>query len=83
MQVGEAQAKATRLNVDAYGGPELQFQQTVLLRFAEAIEKGHIALVPSIQTGGGSSGSAVDAFMALAAKDLLMKNESNGVIQKS
>ena len=83
MQVGEAQAKATRLNVDAYGGPELQFQQTVLLRFAEAIEKGHIALVPSIQTGGGSSGSAVDAFMALAAKDLLTKNESNGVIQKS
>jgi uncharacterized membrane protein YqiK len=74
-QVGEAQAKATELNVAAYGGPELQFQQTVLLRFAEAIEKGHIALVPSIQTGGASgSGSAVDAFLALAAKDLLDKS---------
>ncbi|MCU6433639.1 flotillin family protein [Undibacterium sp. Jales W-56] len=79
-QVGEAQAKATRLNVEAYGGPELQFQQTVLLRFAEAIEKGHIAMVPSIQTGGSGSASAVDAFLALAAKDLLNKSEKKEVV---
>ncbi|MBI3730397.1 MAG: hypothetical protein HY254_18975, partial [Burkholderiales bacterium] len=41
--------------------------------------KGHIAMVPSIQTGGGSS-SAVDAFLALAAKDLLNKGEGKTTI---
>jgi len=70
--VGQAQARATELNVAAYGGPELQFQQTVLLRFAEAIERGHVALVPSIQVGSGSNGdgrgTALDAFMAMAVK---------------
>ncbi|MDE2431159.1 MAG: flotillin family protein, partial [Burkholderiales bacterium] len=79
-QVGEAQAKATRLNVEAYGGPELQFQQTVLLRFAEAIEKGRIAMVPSIQTGAGANSSAVDAFLALAAKDLLNKEPEKNTV---
>ncbi|MGZ3184953.1 MAG: SPFH domain-containing protein [Telluria sp.] len=69
--VGQAQAKATELNVAAYGGPELQFQQTVLLRFAEAIERGQVALVPSIQVGGASGGgNAVDAFMAMAVKQM-------------
>ena len=71
-KVGQAQAAATELNVAAYGGPELQFQQTVLLRFAEAIERGRIPMVPSIQAGGQGA-SAVDAFMALAAKELLVK----------
>ncbi|WP_322404211.1 SPFH domain-containing protein [Massilia luteola] len=67
--VGQAQAKATELNVAAYGGPELQFQQTVLLRFAEAIERGQVALVPSIQVGGSDGrGTALDAFLAMAVK---------------
>ena len=67
--VGQAQAKATELNVAAYGGPELQFQQTVLLRFAEAIERGQVALVPSIQVGGAEGrGTALDAFLAMAVK---------------
>jgi uncharacterized membrane protein YqiK len=69
--VGQAQAKATSLNVAAYGGPELQFQQTVLLRFAEAIERGQVALVPSIQVGGAEGrGTALDAFMAMAVKQM-------------
>jgi hypothetical protein len=43
----------------------------VLLRFAEAIERGHVALMPSIQVGGGAgggSGTALDAFLAMAVK---------------
>jgi len=69
--VGQAQAKATSLNVAAYGDPELQFQQTVLLRFAEAIERGQVALVPSIQVGGTEGrGTALDAFMAMAVKQM-------------
>jgi len=70
--IGQAQAKATEMNVAAYGGPELQFQQTVLMRFAEAIERGQVQLVPSIQVGGSAqgSGSAIDAFMAMAVKEM-------------
>ena len=72
--VGQAQAKATEMNVAAYGGPELQFQQTVLMRFAEAIERGQVQLVPSIQVGAGQGGgSAVDAFMAMAIKEMMQK----------
>lgn len=70
--IGQAQAKATEMNVAAYGGPELQFQQTVLMRFAEAIERGQVQLVPSIQVGGSgqNGGSAIDAFMAMAVKEM-------------
>lgn len=70
--IGQAQAKATEMNVAAYGGPELQFQQTVLMRFAEAIERGQVQLVPSIQVGasGQNGGSAIDAFMAMAVKEM-------------
>lgn len=70
--IGQAQAKATEMNVAAYGGPELQFQQTVLMRFAEAIERGQVQLVPSIQVGGNGqgNGSAIDAFMAMAVKEM-------------
>jgi uncharacterized membrane protein YqiK len=75
-KVGQAQASATELNVAAYGGPELQFRQTVMLRFAEAIERGRIPMVPSIQAGGQGGGSAVDAFMALAAKELLVTGKA-------
>jgi uncharacterized membrane protein YqiK len=71
-QSGEAHAAATTLNVAAYGGAELQFQQTVLLRFAEAIEKGQVQLVPSVQSGGGSA-SAVDAFLGLISRDMAHK----------
>lgn len=70
--IGQAQAKATEMNVAAYGGPELQFQQTVLMRFAEAIERGQVQLVPSIQVGGNGqgNGTAIDAFMAMAVKEM-------------
>jgi hypothetical protein len=41
----------------------------VLLRFAEAIERGHVALVPAIQVGGSDGGgTALDAFLAMAVK---------------
>ncbi len=78
--IGQAQAKATEMNVAAYGGPELQFQQTVLMRFAEAIERGQVQLVPSIQVGGSGqgSGSAIDAFMAMAVKEMAARQLKQG-----
>jgi uncharacterized membrane protein YqiK len=56
--VGEAQASATERQVAAYGGPQYRLAEIVLARFAEAAEKGHLALVPQVQVGGGRNGEA-------------------------
>ena len=50
---GLAQAEATEKQVAAYGGPQYQLNSQVLLRFAEAVEKGQLPLVPHIVVGGG------------------------------
>jgi len=60
---GLASAEATEKQVAAYGGPEYQLHSTVLLRFAEAIEKGKLPIVPSVMVGGqggaGGGGSGL------------------------
>ncbi len=68
--IGLATAEATEKQVAAYGGPEYQLHSQVLLRFAEAIEKGKLPLVPSIAVGGGrdgqsGSGNLVEAMLAM------------------
>ena len=50
---GLAQAEATEKQVAAYGGPQYQLNSQVLMRFAEAVEKGQLPLVPHIMVGGG------------------------------
>jgi uncharacterized membrane protein YqiK len=68
--VGLAQAEATDKQVQAYGGPQYQLNSTVLLRFAEAIENGKLALVPNIVVGGGGApggagGGMVEMLLAM------------------
>ncbi len=55
-RVGIAEAIAVEEKVRAYGGPQFQLTQQVMNRFAEAIEKGQIEVVPRIQMGGGQAG---------------------------
>jgi uncharacterized membrane protein YqiK len=55
-RVGIAEAVAVEEKVRAYGGPQFQLTQQVMNRFAEAIEKGQIEVVPRIQMGGGQAG---------------------------
>jgi uncharacterized membrane protein YqiK len=55
-RVGIAEAIAVEEKVRAYGGPQYQLTQQVMNRFAEAIEKGQIEVVPRIQMAGGQSG---------------------------
>jgi uncharacterized membrane protein YqiK len=66
---GLASAEATEKQVAAYGGPQYQLNSTVLLRFAEAIEKGKLALVPNVMVSGsgaqGGSGSLVEMMLAM------------------
>jgi uncharacterized membrane protein YqiK len=56
-RVGVAQALAIEEQVRAYGGPQFQLVQQVMNRFAEAIEKSQVDVVPKINMAGGQQGS--------------------------
>jgi uncharacterized membrane protein YqiK len=55
-QVGLAQARATQAQVNAFGGPQYQLTQQVMARFAEAVERGHVDIVPKVMVSGGGDG---------------------------
>lgn len=56
-RTGIAQAIATEEQVAAYGGPQYQVTQTVMNRFAEAIQQARVDVVPKVVvTGGGAAG---------------------------
>jgi uncharacterized membrane protein YqiK len=59
--VGIAQALAIEEQVRAYGGPQFQLVQQVMNRFAEAVEKSQVDVVPKITMGGmdGKNGSGL------------------------
>src|SRR5262249_30007990 len=64
--IGLAQAEATNKQVEAYGGPQFQLNSTVLTRFAEAVERGKLPLVPNIMVGNGEHGAGGLVEMLLA-----------------
>ena len=66
-RVGIAQAMAIEEQVRAYGGPQFQLVQQVMNRFAEAIEKSQVDVVPKILMGGGDKGggSLIESLLGL------------------
>ena len=56
-RVGVAQALAIQEQVRAYGGPKYQLTQEVMSRFAQAIEKAGVDVVPKIVLGGSGAGT--------------------------
>jgi uncharacterized membrane protein YqiK len=53
-RVGVGEAIAIDEKVRAYGGPQYQLTQQVMSRFAEAIEKAGIDIVPRVVVGAGA-----------------------------
>ena len=53
LAVGAANAQATKLAVDAYGGPEFRLAEQNFSRFAEALTKINQPLVPQFLMSGG------------------------------
>jgi uncharacterized membrane protein YqiK len=72
-RVGVAQALAIDEQVRAYGGPQFQMAQQVMGRFAEAIEKSQVDVVPKINLGGGGggSGSLLDSLLGVLLSEKL------------
>jgi uncharacterized membrane protein YqiK len=55
LAVGAANAQATKLAVDAYGGPEFRLAEQNFARFAEALTKINQPLVPQFLMSGGQA----------------------------
>jgi uncharacterized membrane protein YqiK len=78
-RVGIGQAIATEEQVRAYGGPKFQVAQQVTNRFAEAIERAGVDVVPKIVVGGGAANgsggvqgsSLLEALLAVVLSDKL------------
>jgi len=65
-RVGVAQALAIEEQVRAYGGPQFQLVQQVMNRFAEAIEKSQVDVVPKINMAGAQGGgSFIESLLGL------------------
>jgi len=77
-RIGVAQALAVEEQVRAYGGPRFQLTQSVMSRFAEAIEHAGVDVVPKIVigggnggtgAGGGTNGNVMEALLAMLLSD--------------
>ncbi|MDU6139950.1 MAG: flotillin family protein, partial [Bradyrhizobium sp.] len=53
LAVGAASAQATKLAVDAYGGPEFRLAEQNFAKFAEALTRINQPLVPQFLMSGG------------------------------
>ncbi len=73
-RLGIAEAMATEEKVRAYGGPQFQVTQQVLTRFAEAIERAGVAVVPEIVVGGagGAGGNLMEGLLAMLLSEKLV-----------
>jgi hypothetical protein len=81
-RIGIAQALATEEQVRAYGGPQFQVTQTVLNRFAEAIQESKVDVVPQVLIGAdkeNGSGNIMEALLAMLLSDRLTTSANNGV----
>jgi len=71
-KVGLAQAEAIRSQVEASGGARYQLTRQVAERFAEALEKSGVDVVPKVSiTGSGATGAGGDAAGGSLVQGLL------------
>jgi hypothetical protein len=82
-RIGIAQALATEEQVRAYGGPQFQVTQTVMNRFAEAIQQSKVDVVPRVVVGGdkdSGSGNIMEGLLAMLLSERFsaLTNDGNG-----
>ena len=85
-RIGIAQALATEEQVRAYGGPQFQVTQTVLNRFAEAIQQSKVDVVPRVLVGAskdGGSGNIMEALLTMLLSERFTALANDGQSQRS
>jgi uncharacterized membrane protein YqiK len=73
-RIGIAQAIAIEEQVRAYGGPQYQLTQQVMTRFADAIEKARVDVVPKIMINGQNGegqGGVMEALLTMLLSERL------------
>ena len=77
-RVGIAQAMAVEEQVRAYGGPVYQLTQSVMNRFAEAIEESRVDVVPKVIVGGNASGgqgsNVMESLLTMMLSEKMLGN---------
>ncbi len=79
-KVGIAKGIAAKALVDAYGGPELQVQQSVMTAFAEALKISKSPLVPQTVIMGGTDGKTPNAMEGIMSMVLANMASSKGSV---
>ena len=64
--------------VRAYGGPRFQLTQQVMNRFAEAIEKSQVDVVPRVMVGGGGADGSRTGNVLETLFALFVANQADG-----
>lgn len=77
-KVGIAKGTAAKALVDAYGGPELQVQQSVMIAFAEALKISKSPLVPQTVIMGGTDGKTPNAMEGIMS--MVLANMANAKV---
>jgi uncharacterized membrane protein YqiK len=85
-RVGIAQAMAIEEQVRAYGGPRYQVTQQVMNRFAEAVERSQVDVVPRVLISdrnggdghGAATGSVFEALLTLLLAERMGETVSRG-----
>src|SRR5262245_53839628 len=78
-RIGIAQAIAIEEQVRAYGGPQFQVTQDVMNRFAEAIEKAGVNVVPQVVVGGGGEKGTTTGSNLMEGLLAMLLSEKVGV----
>jgi len=79
-KVGIAKGIAAKALVDAYGGPDLQVRQSVMIAFAEALKISKSPLVPQTVIMGGSDGktpNAMEGIMSMVLANMASASANN------
>ncbi|WP_298844661.1 SPFH domain-containing protein [Clostridium sp.] len=75
-KVGIAKGTAARALVEAYGGPDLQVKQSVMIAFAEALKISKSPLVPQTIIMGGTDGKTPNAMEGIMS--MVLANMASG-----
>jgi hypothetical protein len=76
---GEAQARATKLQVDAYGGADYQLSRQIAESFFNMLQVSKVPVVPEVLVAGdsGQAGGIGDVLKGLLASTMMPRRDDD------